>query len=131
MREFPECLPALEQKIRTSDPGNRRFTYGPHKSETNDKEVFIPHHAAGFAPTRWTNLYFPSHLIVYGDLIGGPISRVFGTGICDIPVGTKRLFGFLSHTHYWDQTDWKPSSNSKKMESVTALRKVLNLTDSQ
>jgi hypothetical protein len=131
MREFPECLPALEQKIRTVDPDNRRFTYGPHKSETNGKKVFIPHHAAVFAPTRWTNLYFPSHLIVYGDLIGGTVSRVFGSGIRDIPVGTKRFGGFLSHTHYWDQTSWKPSPGSKKMESVAALREALDLTDTR
>lgn len=131
MREFPECLPALEQKIRTTEPANRHFTFGPHKAKTNGMEVPIPHHAAVFAPTKWTNLYFPSHLIVFGDLIGGPVSRVFGSGIRDIPLGTKRLGGFLSHTHYWDETDWKPSPGSKKMESVAALREVLDLTDSR
>jgi len=131
MREYPECLPALEQKIRTTGPEDRHFTYGPKRSKTNGMEIPIPHHAAVFAPTRWTNLYFPSHFIVVGDLIGGPVSRVFGSGIYDISVGTKRLGGILSHTHYWDETDWKPAVGSKKVESVTALRGVIDLTDSR
>ncbi len=131
LREFPECLPSLEQKIRTTDAANRRFTYGPKESKTNGMAVAIPHHAAVFAPTRWTNLYFPSRLIVYGDLIGGQISRLFGSGVHDIPVGTRQRFGFLSHTYYWRETNWKPRQTSHKRESVAALREVLDLTDSR
>ncbi|PVV05658.1 MAG: hypothetical protein B6D77_18625 [gamma proteobacterium symbiont of Ctena orbiculata] len=129
LREYPSCLPSLEQKIRTTDALNRHFSYGPMPSKTNDKEVKIPHHAALFSMTRWTNLYFPCKAILFGDLIGGPISTTLGREIRNMPVGTKIRNGFLTHRFYWKATDWRPEANDTRQETVTALRDVLDLVD--
>jgi len=129
LRELPVCLPALEQTIRTTDPANRHFTYGPQPTRTSGIKVPIPHHAAVFAPTRWTNMYFPMRALAFGDLIGGPVARVFGAGVRDVAVGTSRYKGLFSHTFYWRQTNWCSVSNANQAEAVTALREVLDLTD--
>ncbi len=73
--------------------------------------------------TRWTNLYFPSRLIVIGDLIGGKLAPVFGSGVRDEVVKTKERWGLFTHTLYWSLT---PGSTS---EHIRALRKALDLAD--
>lgn len=103
-RELPRCLPQLE---------GTRFTFGNG----------TPHHAAVFAPVRWTNLYFPNCLILGGDLVGGPLRRLFGNGIKDVEVSTSQRFGLLSHTLYWSMG--KESSPAH----VEALRDALDLAD--
>lgn len=112
-RELPRCLPELETSKHK--PPKRLFSYLPGKKER------VPHHAAVFAPTRWTNLYFPSRFIVIGDMIGGPLARVFGRGINDVPVSTRKFSGFFSHTFYW-----KPDG---KDAHIKKLRDALNLLD--
>ncbi|MEW8427637.1 MAG: hypothetical protein AB2654_18860 [Candidatus Thiodiazotropha sp.] len=129
LREYPSCLPALEQKIRTTDADNRHFSYGPQASRTNNKEVKIPHHAALFAMTRWKNLYFPCKYILWGDLIGGPIPKTLGKEILNQPVGTEVRNGFLTHRFYWSSSDWKPGSDDERQEAVSALRDALDLVD--
>lgn len=60
-REFPTCLPVLE-----SDEWNGkrtdRFSY--RTDRTRKDSYRVPRHAAMFAPTRWTNLYYPSRWII-------------------------------------------------------------------
>jgi len=121
-REYPRCLPALEQKIRTQGSENRHFSY-------DDEEAHgpIPHHAAVFAPTRWTNLYFPSRWIVKGDLIGGPIAGQLGHCIRNRAVGSSIRRGFLSHRFYWTSSDWPSTVDCP--EAVEALREALDLAD--
>jgi hypothetical protein len=89
-REFPTCPPILE-----CDDGVPRFSY-------RSDGAWVPHHAALFGATRWTNLYFPSKWTFWGDIIGGPVAPMFGKGIKDVPVETTQGKGFFSHTHYWD-----------------------------
>lgn len=103
-RELPRCLPQLEKT---------GFTFG-HGT---------PHHAAVFAPVRWTNLYFPNCLILGGDLVGGPLRRVFGDGIKDVAVSTPQRFGLLSHTLYWSM------GSEPAPAHVVALRDALDLAD--
>lgn len=109
-RELPTCPPQLDDK---------GYAYrAPVSSDVGNGKKFTPlvlHHAAPFAVTRWTNLYFPAHLGVFGDLVGGPLHPVFGPGIRDIPVRTQALAGFarltpLAHTLYWrgSAADGKP-----------------------
>ncbi|MES9993567.1 MAG: hypothetical protein ABW098_16575, partial [Candidatus Thiodiazotropha sp.] len=105
------------------------FSYGPMPGKTNGKAVKIPHHAALFSMTRWTNLYFPCKAILFGDLIGGPISTTLGKEVRNIPVGTKIRHGFLTHRFYWKETDWQSDANDTCQETVTALRGVLDLVD--
>jgi hypothetical protein len=114
-RELPTCPPTLESS-RHEGAVLKRFSYPPTQAAR------VPHHAAVFAPTRWTNLYFPCKALVRGDLVGGPLQPIFGAGIHDIPVTTRILGGFLSHTHYWDVDS--PSS-----EHIKKLRYSLDLLD--
>jgi hypothetical protein len=92
-REFPTCPPTLETSILAGLPA-QRFTYRP-------KKKWLPHHAAVFAPTRWTNVYFDCQWVAWGDVIGGPIRNAFGPGVLDIPVNTRLRGGLFSHTLYW------------------------------
>lgn len=120
-REVPTCLPTLEPFVRNRQRGER-FAF-----ELQRFPGFrIPHHAAVFALTRWTNLYFPNSKIVVGDLIGGPLRPVFGAGIRDVEVTTTQRGGLLSHTLHWilpDGVDDAPH--------VAALREALDLTDAR
>jgi hypothetical protein len=95
----------------------RRFSFPP------DAVQRVPHHAAVFGPTRWTNLYFPSKLLLWGDLVGGELRSIFGPGVRDIPVSTRKWLGFLSHTLYW-------TSDGKDLH-VAKLRTALDLGDSR
>ncbi len=112
-REIATCLPALEASLHK--PPKRLFSYPP------DKEERIPHHAAVFGPTRWTNLYFPCRFLVWGDLVGGKLKQVLGEGVNDRPVRTGRWLGLLSHTNYW-----KLHGTNQHVEE---LRCTLNLLD--
>lgn len=108
-RELPTCPPQLE---------SGRFSYpADHANRTL-------HHAAVFGPTRWTNLYFPARYLIYGDLIGGPIGPLFGSGVFDRKVTTDLRGGLLSHTLYWTPSKPAPASH------ILALREALNLIDS-
>lgn len=120
-REFPRCLPVLEKRMRDKIPV-RRFSYQRRKS---DKKRVL-HHAAVFAPTCWTNLYFPNKLIIFGDIVGGPLASVFGKGIKDIPVSTKQRWGFLTHTFYWRAKDLE---NAPPPPHIQTLRNVLDIAD--
>lgn len=111
IRELPTSPPTLEK--------NRWFSY-PHKEDQRR----TPHHGAVFAPTRWTNLYFPSRFVIWGDLIGGPLASLFGRGVRDVAVSTRLRRGFLSHTLYWT-----PEPGEKAASHIKALRRALNLLD--
>ena len=120
-REFPRCLPELET-LRRDNVEVQRFSYEADRADPN--RYRIPHHAAVFAPTRWTNLYFPCRAIVRGDLIGGPVNGILGDHIRDLPVATRERRGWLAHTQYWH-----PSRGSYEAPHILALREVLDLTD--
>jgi hypothetical protein len=98
----------------------------------------ILHHAAPFAVTRWTNLYFPVRWALWGDLVGGRLASAFGPGILDVPVRTTRRLGWtlLAHTSYWHcPKDGKPqaaassSPSTDAPEALDALRAALALKD--
>ena len=75
-REFPICPPQGED---SRDWGLLCRKYVDANNIT--QKVRILHHGAPFAITRWTNLYFPA------DIIGGPVSHLFGAGIKDVKLG--------------------------------------------
>lgn len=93
-REFPTCPPVLEEITVAPRQKQRKFSF-----ELGDQ--WTPHHAAVFAPTRWTNLYFPCRATVFGDVIGGPVAPVFGPGVRDVAVTTDLQCGLFTHTLYW------------------------------
>lgn len=91
-RELPSCPPQLE---------GTRFTFSKRRPRRG--RVRVPHHAAVFAPVRWTNLYFKARWLAFGDVIGGPLSPLFGEGVEDVELRTSERIGLLSHTLYWSQ----------------------------
>jgi hypothetical protein len=108
-REFPTCPPQLEDSRDDSHTtGNRGLLKRVLKIDTQEKSILILHHAALFACTRWTNLYFP------GDIIGGKISHLFGDGIQDVEL-SRGAKNWASHVEYW-------SKESALKELRTALR---------
>ena len=110
-----------EQKIR------KRYAWWPWKfmrPRDGQRKLWWPHHAAVFASTRWTNLYFPAGLGLFGDLIGGRLAPVFGHGIRDVPVTWGRGVRARTpaiHTHYWTV----PGSGSR--QALDDLRHALDL----
>ncbi|MDF2994581.1 MAG: hypothetical protein K0R27_218 [Xanthobacteraceae bacterium] len=106
LREVPTIPPHLERK---KPP---RFSYPP------DTDARRPHHGAVFAPTVWTNIYYPSVLGLIGDFISGPVAPLLGAGVRDIrvPIGAPRF----RHLSYW-------SNPEKAGPAIRALRRALNL----
>ncbi|WP_129790535.1 hypothetical protein [Sphingosinicella sp. CPCC 101087] len=120
-RQLPSCPPTLEYDRSTR---LHHFTYRPDSlrriGDSHDPEApRVPHHAALFAYTRWSNIYSPSRFVAWGDIISGPLGSIFGLessggtvkGIRDIAVlpaldeAGKRIEGerrpFFTHTGYW------------------------------
>ncbi len=142
-RELPSC-PPLRDWSQCDSPGFYRtdFTdsYGIVRS------LLVGDSGALFAPTRWTNLYFPVKHIVRGDLIGGPLAPLFGPGVRDIVVhrtSDSRLRAFLRsffptpHTSYWappengtgsisDDADATRLSPDGTYESCSALKRSID-----
>lgn len=128
-REFPTCPPVLESTtVNTSKV--ERFWF--------EKDgVRVPHHAAVFAPTRWTNLYFPCKWILWGDLIGGPLGSalvsdtanpVFDCGVRDIAVNTNIHWGLFSHTQYWSfPKNWKREPKDPPPSWIQQLRNAVRI----
>ena len=124
-RELPTCPPVREEWGRR---GRRRLWFRlPYRVTTTagkarTRVLRAPHHAAAFAATRWTNLYFPSRFLVWGDVIGGPLAESFGRGIRDVAVRARAGRGLLTHTRYWADAE-----DSATGAAVPALRVALDL----
>ena len=84
-RVLPTCPPVSELETKT---GFHRVTFdAPYDDPLGrGSRTFVQfHHAAPFAVTRWTNLYFSTRLLgIAGDLIGGPVVGHFGTWVHDV-----------------------------------------------
>ncbi len=121
-RELPTCPP-------DGDEGGRRYSYGVDYLSVSGKNrsLRVLHHGAVFGVTRWTNIYFPSHLGVFGDWFAGPVAPVFGNGITDTAVdggSWTRFLPVIPHTRYFRDPDRKPD---RRTTSITALRAALDL----
>ena len=112
-RELPVCPPVRERVA-----GKKRWSYSP----TGSPPYSMPHHAAVFGPTRWTNLYFPASRLLHGDIIGGPLSSLLGSGVIDIAVTTGQRYGWLAHTLYWSWPDRNPEPPPHVAAFLRALR---------
>lgn len=136
-RNLPTCPPEMELD-RTTDRQHFSYWPGKRRDADNDREARltrIPHHAAHFGLTRWTNLYSPAHAIFWGDLISGPVAQAFGIpawaggtvpGIEDVAVMTGRFgaWPLFTHTRYWDLDG---RTGAAVPEHVKALRAALDL----
>ncbi|MDR3437025.1 hypothetical protein [Telmatospirillum sp.] len=109
-REFPTCPPVLEkdgQKDRIF-----RFSFPLTKPSR------IPHFAAVFGPVVWTNIYFDTVGMVFGDPIAGSVRESFGDGIRDIKIAAAPFT--FRHTAYWDDA-------GSTQPWQRALRRAVNL----
>ena len=111
-RELPICPPVLEKG------GVFSFAVNYRSAEGNPRTTFVLHHAACFALTRWTNLYFPSRWLFFGDLIGGPLTPLLGRGIRDIAVETPIHGGWIAHTSYWSHPQGSGGSGTRDRASA-------------
>lgn len=106
-REVVTCPPQRDAKGYAFSPRQSVVVGAVERADGSKTEKrytpLILHHAAPFAVTRWTNLFFPVTLGLLGDLVGGPLAPVFGPGVLDVPVGTTRRLGWTlrAHTSYW------------------------------
>lgn len=104
-RQFPTCPPILEAQHTLSYKISLKF------SDKNTEEIKVPHHAALFALTSWTNIWFKN------DYVGGPMKQSFGQAVNDIGLSSKTrpVFPFLSHTSYWDKQE------TQSVETIRSL----------
>jgi hypothetical protein len=112
-REFPVAPPQTE--------AGDEFSYRPEANEARR----LLHHAAPFAPVRWTNIFAKFKRGLRGDPIGGPVAPLFGPGVKDVPLEGGAASGFVAHGVYWQP----PSGGSGVPPHITALRNALNLAD--
>jgi hypothetical protein len=109
-REFPVSPPQL-------DHSDNHFSFPAQFVSTTGAPVSIKmlHHAAHFAMTQWTNIYFEN------DWIGGGLASEFGKGIVDIPViasnNRLRRIPLSTHTRYWDE---------KNDDALKILKRIIN-----
>jgi hypothetical protein len=124
-REFldPNVLKHAEatQAMPIAKPADQtRLMSYPVVNATN---TWMLHHAAPFAAVRWTNVYDPATLVFFGDVIGGPLARVFGPAIIDVDLkrrrGDQQSWTF-THTKYWALDE---------ASRIMACREAVNLLD--
>jgi hypothetical protein len=92
-REFSVCPPATDEKDHNIFYNSKTYETAAGQKRT----VRHLHHAAHFAITRWTNIFFTS------DFVGSTAQRIFGKGVKDVALSRKSLW-FIpgGHTNYWD-----------------------------
>lgn len=140
-RLLPTCPPVLEYDATTK---LRHFSYAGHK-DRKPEDRRVPHHAALFAYTRWTNLYSPEKAILTGDLISGPVGEVFGLemdgrtlqGVRDIAVLPKldgqggvaagHQRSFFSHNNYWTMDKGTETGQVEVPHHIAELRRALQI----
>jgi len=124
-REFPTCPPVMEVQQKQNGSVVKYMAYPAPKQIDQDKTYRTPHHGAVFGPTRWTNLYFPSRNILWGDFIGGPLEDAMGKGVKDVALkeANREQPGFFRHNHYWKF----PEEQEETLPHIESLREALDL----
>ena len=127
-RELPTNPPEFEiQKKR------RVYSYDVWDKYGDKKDITLRalHDAGLFACTRWTNIYFPAYLSVFGDIVGGPLRKLFGPGILDIAVRSKKPIRdrtLPAHNSYWaNETTLDTSDPDMLPYSLKTIIDVLDL----
>ncbi|MXO89306.1 hypothetical protein [Pontixanthobacter aquaemixtae] len=106
LRHIAKCPPEsdLSRDGFPKDPVSYGYPYGANTAL---------YHAAPFAVTRWTNMWFPPALNFFGDWFGGPLAPLFGHGIRDIRLkgdGWRRFIPAVAHALYFSFPDKKPEA---------------------
>lgn len=128
LREILRAPPVYEAKKGSHEP---TFTFRSSKAP----KFTQMHHAAAFAPVRWTNLYDITTpcMFLRGDMISGPIAGDYGPGALDLNVKPLRqgylggLFPRLfTHTLYWS---YSRDAKGQAPAYIEALRLAVNVLD--
>ena len=126
-RELPTCPPVAEVS-KEGEVEVRRYSYSWFRYGKNRAfKPWVIHHAGLFAPTHWTNLYFPARLGLFGDIVGGPLAPWFGPGIRDVIVKSAnplRTLTLWAHVSYWGKR-----LKDRLPAPLAALIRALNLDE--
>jgi hypothetical protein len=129
-RELPICPPILEVPVdkNVKDNGYSYEIWPPFKMNNDEFKIRRIHSAGHFAFVRWTNLYFPTKCLIFGDFACGPLSKWFGPGIKNIAVTTSKWRGLAkctikAHSCYWFPPDRK---HKKICGKPTACDELIN-----
>lgn len=113
--EFPTCPPQFERDSEVD--GKPHFSFAAKTTAGR-----IPHQAAVFAPVVWTNIWFPSFLLLFGDFISGPVRAILGRGVRDVEIPRGWRF---RHLDYWrDPGNADPANEAPWL---VALWRAINL----
>lgn len=109
-RRHPECPPDMDPDTGMVHSGR-------------------PHHAAVFAATCWTNIFFETEGLIRGDIIGGEVAGDitdgrFGWGPLDVAVRREPNMPEFAHNEYWRGYD---AAEGGPAEHVRALRAAMGL----
>lgn len=130
-REFPTSPPLREELDPTAlakataagfplDADKPRLIAFPF-----DANQWQLHHATPFAAVRWTNIYDPARLVIFGDQMSGPVAPEFGAGVIDVDLRALRGQSWrFTHTRYWKLT---PNFARSLPRHVAELRAALDL----
>lgn len=133
-RQLPACPP--EPETSPFPQGRYLASYQARfplaDGVTLGRKRRVLHHGAAFGPTRWTNIYFPVMYGLLGDVFGGPLERVFGLGIRDVPINRgpwRRRLPVIPHVHYFDGFTDKPgvAPDTSRGTAVGMLRTAVGL----
>jgi pimeloyl-ACP methyl ester carboxylesterase len=94
-RRYASCPPKGDKVA-----GEMRIAERMPEDEGGAETCSLPHSAI-FAATRWTNFYFKTRGYFQGDVIGGPVSPIFGPGILDIELDPSETKTDFAHNEYW------------------------------
>lgn len=133
-RDLPTNPPIPEvEKTKTEERSFYSYLVWDGYGSKQNIKLRAVHHGGLFALTRWTNLYFPAIVGMFGDLVGGPLVPWFGTGIRDIAVGTNHPFRdktLLAHISYWTKGLGR-SKNPKLSVALDEIIKALDLKNTE
>lgn len=127
-REILRAPPVYEKKKGSDD---QVFTFRSSKTPA----VTQMHHAAAFAPVRWSNLHDITEPLMFlrGDMISGPVAGDYGPGALDVNVQPTRqgfwahlLPRLFTHTLYWT---YSRDTNALAPDYIEALRLAVNVLD--
>jgi hypothetical protein len=120
-RELPGAPPDYE-KEHFSYPVQYRLNTGEPRT------AYVLHHGALFGLLRWTNIWYPSRLGLFGDWFGGPLRDIFGPGVADVAINAghwTRYLPVVPHTQYFKRAD--DTSSTLPGSSVRELRRAMDL----
>ena len=145
-RELPTYPPHNDEdpmnKIHQGTPCDFSWEKKTWENTPNGKreEVIrrVLYEGAPFAVVRWTNVYFPAELGLFGDWFGGPLARLFSPGIRDVKVigntrghpettwlRHRRMPG-VAHAYYF-----KFANDDSPDSATTAIRDGMNLASTE